>query len=222
VSAPYLVVVDDFLDAATCRQLNAELEFTWWQRSTVVNRNRSGTVVSFRSRTRTSWSAQEEYFSAELVELLGAIEGRMCAAYDLRRPCLEPWQAIRYDPGGHFDLHHDGGLFGADVGGERRTTVLLYLQTPEAGGETEFPDLGRTVTACAGRLVLWRNLTADGDIDQRLRHRALPVLAGHKAVLTTWERQHSTNRAITPTTKGRDSCPARTTSSPQYASATDP
>ena len=201
-------------------RISAELEFTWWQRSTVVNRDRSGKIVSFHSRTRSSWSAQEEYFPAELVELLGEIELRVCASFGLRGPCFEPWQAIRYDLGGHFDLHHDGGLFGEDVGGERRTTVLLYLETPDAGGEIEFPDLGRTVAAHAGRLMLWRNLTADGDIEPaaappRAPGTRRPQGGAHDVGATALHQPDSQTA-----TKGAHKCPMRTTSSPLCASAT--
>lgn len=190
LDAQRLLVVDDFLDAAQCRALNRELEFTWWQPSRVVNRNVFGEIVSFRSRRRASWSAQQEYFPVELGALLDGIALRIESAYGLDRTHFEPWQAIRYGPGEHFEVHHDGGLFGDDDAGERQTTVLLYVQTPDAGGATDFTDLGRTVAARAGRLVLWRNLTDDGCLDERMRHQALPVLAGRKTVLTTWERQH--------------------------------
>jgi prolyl 4-hydroxylase len=193
-----ILVVDDFLDAPTCRQVNTELRFTWWQPSTVANRNALGDVVTFRSRKRTSWSAQQEYFSAQLIELLDDIERRVSESYRLDRAFLEPWQAVRYEIGGQFDLHHDAGLFADEEAGERVTTVLIYLHSPVEGGGTQFPDLGHTTGARAGRLMLWRNLTPDGHIDERMRHRALPLLSGQKAILTTWERQRSTNRRTTP------------------------
>lgn len=196
-------MVDGFLNDGTCRQIAFELGFAWWQDSVVINRDRRGDVVSFRSRSRNSLTAQEEYFPAELMELLATIEARLYERHALDPLRLERWQATRYSKGGHFSLHHDGGLFADEPAGERRTTVLIYLSTPTRGGETEFPDLGLAVAARAGRLVLWDNLDVDGRPDQRLRHRATPVLSGHKTVLTTWERERPLRPIlVTPTIEG--------------------
>lgn len=184
-----VVVVDGFVDQEACARIARELEFTWWRESQVVNRGVGGEMVDFASDSRVSWGATQEFFSEALVAQLGEIEAEACARFDLSRPCLESWQAVKYDVGGHFDLHHDGGLFGTEIGGERRTTLLLYVEAPSAGGETWFPDLDLHVQPRPGRLVVWRNLTDDGWIDRRMRHRAAPLMSGRKLVLTTWERE---------------------------------
>jgi prolyl 4-hydroxylase len=192
-----LTVVDGFVDSDTCGQLRRELEFTWWRSSTVVNRDPSGGMVSFVSASRTSRTAMQRYFSDEMSPLLAAIQDRACELFALD-PCrLEEWQALHYTAGGHFDEHHDGGLFATEPAGDRRTTVLLYLDSPVRGGQTVFPRLGCAVQPIEGRLVVWHNLTEDGRPDSLMRHRAEPVLEGQKLVLTTWERERPF-RASTP------------------------
>ncbi len=195
-AGPALCVVDDFLDEATAMQIATELGFAWWQESRVINRDGLGDVVTFRSTSRHSETAQQEFFPEELHDLLATIEHRLLDEHALDPSRLEWWQAVRYPSGGHFDLHHDGGLFGHEPAGERRRTVLIYLSTPTEGGETVFPHLGRIVEARAGRLVFWDNLDADGVPDTRLQHRAMPVLSGHKTVLTTWERERPVRTGV--------------------------
>lgn len=198
-----LTVVDDFLSTQECHRIESELEFTWWRPSTVVNTSATGEIVSFRSSRRNSLSADQEYFPEPLQDLLAQVEGRLVAATGVVPAHLEQWQAIRYDLGGHFDVHHDAGLFGSEPAGERRTTILVYLHTPDRGGGTYFPYLERTIESRRGRLVHWTNLTVDGQIDQRMRHRAMALAAGRKTVLTVWERQRPTPaRRINTTAKG--------------------
>jgi prolyl 4-hydroxylase len=184
-----LVTVDDFVTAQICGRIAGELEFTWWRESRVVNREAGQELLEFASDCRVSWGAVWEYFSDVLRDVIAEIEEQACERFGLDRECLESWQAVKYDVGGHFDLHHDGGLFGTEIGGERRTTLLLYVEAPASGGETWFPDLRLCVEPKPGRLVVWRNLTDDGWIDQRMRHQAMPLVSGRKLVLTTWERE---------------------------------
>lgn len=194
LDAERLVCVDGFLDDESCRGLMAELRFAFWRRSTVNNRAADGTVVEFASRHRRSESAAQEFFGPELQALVEGVEMRVCAEFVLASNRLDPWQAIRYGPGDFFELHHDAGLFSDQPEGERVATVLLYLNTPDEGGATCFPDLGLRVEALAGRLLVWLNLTPSSTPDARMRHRASPLRSGAKTVLTTWMRERETVR----------------------------
>lgn len=58
----------------------------------------------------------------------------------------------------------------------------------EEGGGTDFPDLGITVMPKRGRALLWPSVY-DSDptaIDHRMRHQALPVIAGKKYASNGW------------------------------------
>ena len=50
----------------------------------------------------------------------------------------------------------------------------------EQGGDTVFPDIGRTFWPKKGSAVFWYNLFQNGEGDVRTRHAACPVLAGTK------------------------------------------
>jgi hypothetical protein len=72
--------------------------------------------------------------------------------------------------------------------GPRILTFFLYLSDVEAGGGTEFPKLGHTITPKVGRAVLWPSVY-DSDpmeLDPRTNHAALPVEAGTKFAANGW------------------------------------
>jgi hypothetical protein len=50
------------------------------------------------------------------------------------------------------------------VEGARVYTLLLYLNTPDEGGETCFDDLNITVNPTIGKAVLWPNVM-DEDVE---------------------------------------------------------
>ena len=101
----------------------------------------------------------------------------------------EEWQATIYERGGRFDYHHDSGYFDDDAAGERTHSVVLYLETPERGGETRFPLLDLSVKSLSGRLLIWSNLDFSGQSDPDMLHASAPVLKGRKTILVTWIRQ---------------------------------
>ena len=67
-------------------------------------------------------------------------------------------------------------------------TVLIYLNTPEEGGGTHFPDLNLTVMPELGRAVMWPNVldVKPTVTDMRLYHKALPVTKGVKFAVNFW------------------------------------
>jgi len=64
----------------------------------------------------------------------------------------------------------------------------LYLSDVEAGGGTDFPDLGITVMPKKGRAVLWPSVYNAQPLyeDSRMMHQALPVVAGTKFGANVW------------------------------------
>ena len=65
---------------------------------------------------------------------------------------------------------------------------MVYLNTPEKGGGTCFPELGHTVMPSTGKALVWNNLLPSGQPNRNTIHHALPVEKGYKAVLTKWFR----------------------------------
>ena len=95
----------------------------------------------------------------------------------------------RYAKGQGFDFHLDCGCWGQDVSGERKRTILLYLEKPAGGGTTYFRALNLEVQPVVGRLVVWNNLLPNGNCNHAMVHAGLQITAGSKTVLSTWERE---------------------------------
>lgn len=117
--------------------------------------------------------------------------------YDTKSTIAEQLQLVHYNVGQEYTAHHDFGY--ADAGdkmqGARFATLLLYLNEPEAGGETEFPrwyngetPAGLTASPKKGKAVLFYSQLPDGNMDDLSHHAALPVTKGEKFLINLWVR----------------------------------
>ncbi len=72
-------------------------------------------------------------------------------------------------------------------GGQRVATLVLYLNTPQEGGATVFPDIDLAVHPMEGHAVFFsydRPDPATGTL-----HGGAPVIRGEKWVATKWLRE---------------------------------
>jgi hypothetical protein len=132
----------------------------------------------------------------------------------LRAPLLSTPQLAQHDGAharhhrrqeytAHFDYFFDKKNQDAAEGGQRVVTALMYLSTPEEGGETVFPDAenetppGQALSACAARgglankptkgdMLMFYSLTPDGEVDPKSLHASCPTLKGEKWSATKW------------------------------------
>ena len=167
--------------------------------------------------------------------LLG-IERRLELLLDLPLANQEATQILAYDgPGAFYRPHSDLFFDNASlaVGGQRVATIVMYLTTPDAGGETVFPDAaakvgdgaearrrglpappggwspcarqGAAVAAVAGDAVLFYSSTPDGGTDAA-KHGSCPVLRGSKWVATKWVHVRQYGRDALSEVKSRQAC----------------
>jgi prolyl 4-hydroxylase len=186
---------DHFLDGQVCARIMEELEYCFWSPSTVVSRNLDGALYNHQSRSRRSESTCETWFSASLRRETGRIGRRLSRQLVQPLDCFEPWQVTRYGVGETFGYHCDGGLWADDAAGERRTTIILYVQAPRSGGATRFRELGFEVAPATGRLLVFHNLLPDGSCNRQMIHSSLPVRRGRKVTLVTWIRERAVRAA---------------------------
>jgi prolyl 4-hydroxylase len=109
----------------------------------------------------------------------------------------EHLQLVHYNVGQEYTAHHDFGYADAKdkIQGSRFATLLLYLNEPEEGGETEFPrwfngETGQGLAAKPkkGKAVLFYSQLPDGNMDDLSHHAALPVTQGEKYLINLWVR----------------------------------
>ena len=98
--------------------------------------------------------------------LVSLVEARMSDVLGIDNSHAETMQGQRYFAGQEFKPHHD--FFHLDQaywkverlgGGQRTWTAMIFLDEPEAGGNTEFPDLGFGMRPRAGKMLMWNNIT---------------------------------------------------------------
>ena len=106
----------------------------------------------------------------------------------------EGLQILRYRPGAEYKAHHDyfdpaqpGTPTILQRGGQRVGTLIMYLNTPQRGGGTGFPDVGVEVGPMRGNAVFFSYDRAH--VVTRTLHAGLPVLEGEKWVATKWLRE---------------------------------
>ena len=107
----------------------------------------------------------------------------------------EPLQILHYGVGAEYQPHYDyfapedqGTPTLLTHGGQRVATVIIYLNTPDAGGATVFPDVGLEVAPIRGNAVFF-SYDRPAPVSRTL-HGGTPVVAGEKWIATRWMREH--------------------------------
>ncbi len=179
-----LFLARGFIDPDLCAALIARID-TVRRPSTIADPNGD---AAFRTSETGDLSADDP--------VVQAVERRLALFTGLDLAHGEPLQGQRYAVGQEFKGHTD--YFepqGADyatycsVAGNRKWTVMVYLNTPDAGGATRFKAIDKIVQPETGKLVAWNNRRADGSLNPATLHQGMKVRAGTKYVITKWYRE---------------------------------
>lgn len=102
-------------------------------------------------------------------------------------------QVVRYEKGGKFDAHFDPCVKSEQLckemnrgAGQRRTTLLVYLNDVMKGGETEFVNLGVKVRPEKGKGILFWSTDENEKVLEESKHRGNELLEGEKWIATIW------------------------------------
>ena len=184
---PRVVLFGGFLTHAECDAL-VELARQRLARSETVVNATGGSEVN---DARTS---EGMFFSRGENELCRRIEARIAALVNWPVENGEGLQVLRYRPGAEYKAHHDyfdptqpGSSTILARGGQRVGTLVMYLDTPERGGATGFPDAGLDVAPIKGNAVFFAYERPDPSM--LTLHSGSPVIAGEKWVATKWMRE---------------------------------
>lgn len=134
------------------------------------------------------------FFERGQTALISLIERRMATLLNWPVDHGEGLQVLHYRPGAEYKPHHDyfdpaasGTAAVLKRGGQRVGTLVVYLNTPEGGGATTFPDVGLEVAPVKGNAVFF---SYDRPHPATLTlHAGAPVTAGDKWVATKWLRE---------------------------------
>ncbi len=191
LQVPPLLVLQDLLDADECSGL-IEAARPRMARSLTVDVKTGGEELH---QDRTS---EGMFFERGETDLIRRIEARVARLLDWPVENGEGLQVLRYRPGAEYKPHYDyfdpaepGTASILERGGQRVATLVMYLNEPQSGGATVFPDLGLQVLPQRGGAVFFSY--AQAHPDSRTLHGGEPVLAGEKWIATKWLREREFN-----------------------------
>jgi len=186
---PPLVVMHNFIPPGDCYAILEATKEQEMQRSTMG----ASQEESQERTSSTAWLA--ESLCEGPLRRLAEKTSRIC---QLPPSHMENLQVVQYQPGQEFQLHTDHLNSFNDLECKGRlATCLIYLDSPEKGGKTNFPEFGVEVPPTKGSAVFfWNTLERPGmkgyepnmflHADPKLRHAGLPVLEGEKWVCNRW------------------------------------
>ena len=187
---PRVIVLGGLLSDGECDAL-VEMAGSRLRRSTTVDPKTGGDQIHADRTSRGTC------FTRGHNALCATIDARIAQLLDWPVDHGEGLQILHYGPGAEYRPHHDyfdpsepGGEVLLQRGGQRVATIVMYLNTPERGGATTFPDVHMEVAAVKGNAVFFSYDRAHPM--SRTLHGGAPVLAGEKWIATKWlrERRH--------------------------------
>ena len=184
VNAPVVRVLQGLLTPAECSAL-IELARPRMKRALTVGDDGAHQVDQRRTSNGT-------FFTLGETPLITTIETRLAKLFDMPAIHGEGLQILHYLPGQEYKPHFDwfdprqpSFVPVTSSGGQRIASIVMYLNTPEKGGGTAFPEIGLTVAAHQGSAVYF---AYEGG-DQTSLHAGLPVVSGEKWIATKWLRE---------------------------------
>jgi prolyl 4-hydroxylase len=127
--------------------------------------------------------------------LVTVLDQRIALLTGLPLKNQEPLQVLHYRKGEeyapHFDAFPESTKSHEKHGGNRISTVILYLSEVAQGGTTTLPEMGLSVHPHPGLGLYFNNVGRDGQILQKSLHAGDPVIAGEKWIATKWIRERA-------------------------------
>jgi prolyl 4-hydroxylase len=191
IARPTLAVLDNVLDADECDALIG-MAVPRLERSAVVGvTDGVNTVMDIRT-------SDGAYFQRAENELIRRVDARAAAIMRLPEDHGEGLQVMRYGTGGEYLPHFDyfqpdekGSQPHLATGGQRVSTLIMYLHDVEAGGETIFPRIDFSYAPRRGQALYFEYTAADGSLDPLSLHGGAPVVHGEKWIVTKWMRERA-------------------------------
>ena len=191
MSKPRIVVFGDLLSSDECDALVAAARPRMARSLTVANATGGEEVNADRT-------SDGMFFQRGESEVVRRIETRIARLLGWPVENGEGLQVLHYRPGTEYKPHYDyfdpaqpGTPTILKRGGQRVGTLVIYLNEPEKGGGTVFPDVGFEVAPKRGNAVFFSYDRAHAST--KTLHGGSPVLAGEKWIATKWLREGEFN-----------------------------
>ncbi|GAB7127426.1 hypothetical protein JCM19000A_19330 [Silvimonas sp. JCM 19000] len=189
VAKPVVAFFDNVLSHEECDEL-IRLSEARLKRSTIVDPTTGKDAVI---DDRTSFGT---FFTVNETEFIAKLDRRIAELMNWPVENGEGLQILNYKVGGEYKPHFDyfpetdpGSQVHLRNGGQRVSTLVMYLNDVEEGGATTFPELGMQVGPKKGAAVYFEYTNSSGQVDPLTLHGGAPVEKGEKWIATKWMRQ---------------------------------
>jgi len=197
---PYIYYTDNFITDEECKFIiEYSSKFMEKAKVTYSTEEEKKNVLSsdYKGRTNDSYWI-DHYKHPIMLDLCKRISDKI----DCNYIHFEKFQVIHYKEGEEYNYHYDGWDYKdkerykkyCSELGNRKVTILCYLNDVEEGGETGFDMLYHKpikIKAKKGRMVVFYNLNDDGSLNKKTRHAGLPIIKGEKWAFNLWLRDYN-------------------------------
>ncbi len=184
---PRIVLFGNLLSADECDAI-VEAARPQMARSRTVE-TRTGSEEINADRT-----SQGMFFVRGQTPEVARLEARLARLLQWPLENGEGLQVLHYGPGAEYKPHHDyfdpaepGTATIVRRGGQRVGTIVIYLNDPEEGGGTSFPEARLRIQPRKGNAVFFSY--AQPQAHTLTLHGGDPVLRGEKWIATKWLRE---------------------------------
>lgn len=170
----------------------------------VVN-DKGDNVINYAHRN----ASVSDTNSPELSLKLDAIRDRISEYIEIDKSRFEKCTITNYVIGQNFKTHPDYFVSldteihkkathqRCKMGGNRVSTIILYLNDVIKGGETYFPWLNLKIKSEQGNMVQFDYGYEDFMNNIHSEHAGMPVLEGEKWIITVWIREQPLTQEVT-------------------------
>lgn len=179
VEEPLIVVLENVLSDEECESL-IELSKDSMKRSKI---GASREVDNIRTSSGTF---------LEENETVAIIEKRVSSIMNIPVEHGEGLHILKYTPGQEYKAHYDYFAEHSRAAENNRiSTLVMYLNDVEEGGETFFPKLNLSIAPKKGSAVYFEYFYNDKSLNELTLHGGAPVIKGEKWVATQWMRRRA-------------------------------
>lgn len=151
-----------------------------------MHRSKIG-VTHELNEIRTSSSM---FFQDNENDIISKIEKRVSSIMNIPIEHGDGIQILKYTPGQEYKAHFDFFTSTSKAAKNNRiSTIIMYLNNVEQGGETYFPELNFSVSPQKGMAVYFEYFYNDKNLNELTLHGGAPVIIGEKWVATQWMRR---------------------------------
>ncbi|GFN31406.1 2OG-Fe(II) oxygenase [Paenibacillus xylaniclasticus] len=169
------------------KRLLTDDECQWLMETAGPRLTESKLVNKVVSEIRTS---RGMFFEEEESPFIRRIERRISQLMNVPIEHAEGLQVLHYGPNQEYKAHYD--FFGQNsplARNNRISTLIIYLNDVEEGGETLFPLLQLRVKPERGSALYFEYFYQQQALNNLTLHSSVPVVRGDKWVATQWMRR---------------------------------